>query len=146
MTLLNFIQEVAAAGFPWEAVDMLTGAASQKLIYLLKSVQKNPQTAQWMREMDDAHVSTWLHCLTASTDLEYAIGPSARDQLSGLIDLPPTFGGIGLQSLERSAERSYWTPLRGYPPPSSHSIGSPNFRYISPSRKLSRAWMIFKTS
>ena len=57
-----------------------------------------------MREMDDAHVSTWLHCLTSSTDLEHAIGPDARDQLSGLLDLPPAFGGICLQSLERSAD------------------------------------------
>ena len=54
--------------------------------------------------MDDAHVSTWLHCLTASTDLEKALGPLARDHLAGLIDLPPAFGGIGLQSLERSAD------------------------------------------
>ena len=43
--LLNFIQEVAAEGFPREAVAMLTGAASQKLVYLLKIVQKNPQAA-----------------------------------------------------------------------------------------------------
>ena len=83
---------------------MLTRAASHKLIYFLKSVQKNPMTAQWMREMDDAHVSTWLHCLTASNNLEYAIGPSARDQLAGLIDLPLAMGGIGMQSLERSAD------------------------------------------
>ncbi len=76
---LNFIQEVAAAGFPRGAVAMRTEAASQKLIYLLKSVQKNPQTVQWMKEMNDAHVSTWLHCLTASTYLEYAIGHAARD-------------------------------------------------------------------
>jgi len=55
--------------------------------------------------MDDAHVvSTWLHSLTASTDLESALGPHARDQLSGLLDLPPAFRGIGLQSLERSAD------------------------------------------
>jgi hypothetical protein len=54
--------------------------------------------------MDEAHVSTWLHCLTASTDLEYALGPSARDQLAGMVDLPPAFGGIGLRSLERSAD------------------------------------------
>ena len=47
--LPNFIQEVAPAGFSREAVAMLIGAASQKLIYLLKSVQKNPQTAQWMK-------------------------------------------------------------------------------------------------
>ena len=82
---------------------MITGDASQKLIYLMKTVQKNPQTALWMREMDDAHVSTWLHCLAASTDLENALGPLARDQITGLLDLPPAFGGIGLQSLERSA-------------------------------------------
>ena len=54
--------------------------------------------------MDDAQVSTWLHCLSASTDLEHAIGPRARDNLAGVIDLPPAFGGIGLQSLERSAD------------------------------------------
>ncbi len=82
--LLNFIQEVAAAGFPREVVAMITGEVSQKLIYLLKTVQKNPQTARWMREMDDADVSTWLYCLTASTELESALGPLARDQLTGL--------------------------------------------------------------
>ena len=54
---------------------MLTGVASQRLFYLLKSLQKNPHIALWMREIDDAHVSTWLHCLSASTDLEHAIGP-----------------------------------------------------------------------
>ncbi len=43
--LLNFTHEVAASGFPREGVAMLTGAASQKLIYLMKTVQKNPQTA-----------------------------------------------------------------------------------------------------
>ena len=45
MMLLLFIQEVVAAGLPREAMAMLTGAASQKLIYLLKTVQRNPQTA-----------------------------------------------------------------------------------------------------
>jgi hypothetical protein len=73
--LLITIQEVAAESFPREAVAMLSGAASQKLVYLLKSIQKNPQTVLWMREMDDAQVSTRLHCLTASSDLEHAIGP-----------------------------------------------------------------------
>ncbi len=33
---LNFIQEIAASGFPREVVAMLTGAASQRLVYLLK--------------------------------------------------------------------------------------------------------------
>ena len=36
--------------------------------------------------------------------MECAQGPIARDQLTGLLDLPPAFGGIGLQSLERSAD------------------------------------------
>ncbi len=40
--LVNFIQEVVAAGFPRDVVAMLTGAASQKLIYFLKNVQKTP--------------------------------------------------------------------------------------------------------
>jgi hypothetical protein len=70
---------VAAAGFPREAVAMLTGAASEKLVYLLKSVQKNPQTPLCMREMDDAQVSTWLYCLSASTNLEHVVDPQARD-------------------------------------------------------------------
>ena len=67
-------------------------------------MQKNPQIVQWMKEMDDANVSTWLHCLSALSDLEHAIGPPARDQLARLTDLPPAFGGIGPQFLERSAD------------------------------------------
>ena len=92
---------------------MLTGVASKKLVYLLKSIQKISQTVLWMREMDDAQVSTWLHCLTASTDLEHAIGSQARDQLAGLTDLPPTFGGIGLQYLERSADEKFLGSFAG---------------------------------
>jgi hypothetical protein len=111
--LLNFIHEVAAAGFPREVVAMLSGAASQKLVYLLKSIQKNPQAVLWMREIDDAQVSTWLHCLTASTDLEHAIGPQARDLLAGLTDLPPALGGIGLESLERSADEEFLGSFAG---------------------------------
>jgi hypothetical protein len=57
-----------------------------------------------MRKLDDAHVSTWLQCLTSSTELEKAICPLVRDQLAGLIDLPPALGGIELQSLERSTD------------------------------------------
>ena len=91
--ILFFIQDVAAAGFPREEVAMLTGAAGHRLTHLLKSIHKNPQTMQRIREMDAAHVSTWLYCLTASTDLEYALGPPALDQLSDLLDLPPAYGG-----------------------------------------------------
>jgi hypothetical protein len=59
--LLGFIQEVAAAGFPREVVSMLTGAACPRLTHLLKLVEKNPRTKSWMREMDIAHLATWLH-------------------------------------------------------------------------------------
>ncbi len=54
--------------------------------------------------MDIAHISIWLYCLIASIDLELAMGTDSLDQLTGLLDLPPSFGGIGLQSLERAAD------------------------------------------
>ena len=87
--LMTFIQEVAATGFRREAVAMLTGAASQRLTQPLKTMQKNPRTVQCMKKIDEAHVSTWIHYLSASAYLEHAIGPHARDQLARLIDLPP---------------------------------------------------------
>ena len=42
--------------------------------------------------------------MIASTDLEHALAPPALDQLSDLLDHPPAYGGIGLQSLERAAD------------------------------------------
>ena len=59
--------------------------------------------------MVEAHVSSWLHCLSALAYLEHAIGPHARDKLAGLIDPPPppSYGGIGVQSLERSADEEF---------------------------------------
>ncbi len=60
--LLTFIHEVAKAGFPRETVAVLTGAADPRLTHLLKSVERNSSTEGWMKEMDSAHVSTWLHC------------------------------------------------------------------------------------
>ncbi len=75
---------------------MLTGAFGHRLTHLLKSIQKDPETVKWMREMYAAHVSTWLHCLTASTDLENAMESLALEDLTDLLDLPPSNGGIGL--------------------------------------------------
>ena len=60
-----------------------------------------------MMEMDGAHLSTWLHCLTASEDLEHALGTEGRSQLSDLLILPPSYGGTGLQSLEDSADEEF---------------------------------------
>ena len=50
-------------------------------------------------EMDEAHLSAWLHYLTTLEDLEHALGPKGMSQLSDLVDLPPSYGGAGLQSL-----------------------------------------------
>jgi hypothetical protein len=54
--------------------------------------------------MDGAHLSIWLHCLTASEVLEHALGTEGRSQLSDLLDLPPSYGGTSLQSLEDFAD------------------------------------------
>jgi hypothetical protein len=56
-----------------------TRADGQRLTHILKSIQKNPKTMQWMREMDASHKSFWLHCIVASTDLELAMDPPSFD-------------------------------------------------------------------
>ena len=102
--LLSFIQEVAFAGFPMEAVAMLTEAAGPRLTHLLKSVEKNPRTEPWMQEIDSASVETWLHCLTSSYILETAIDPTSMDNLTNWLDILPSYGGAGLNSLSRSVD------------------------------------------
>ncbi len=44
---------------------------------------------------------TALRCRSTYNTLY--IGPAALDHLTSLLDLPPSYGGIGLQSLEHSA-------------------------------------------
>jgi hypothetical protein len=83
---------------------MLKGAAVPRLSHILRSVQKNQHSRDWMKEMDEAHLSTWLHFLTASEELERDLGPEGREQLLELLDLPPSYGGASLQSLEDSAD------------------------------------------
>jgi hypothetical protein len=60
-----------------------------------------------MRDMDGAHLSAWLHCLAASEVLEHALGKEDRSRLSDLLDLPPSYGGAGHQSLEDSADEEF---------------------------------------
>ena len=86
---------------------MLKGAAVPRLPHILRSMQKNQPSKGWMREMDSARLSAWLHCLTASEDLELALGPAGRSQLSDILDLPPSYGWAGLQSLEDSADEEF---------------------------------------
>ena len=88
LLLLRFIKDVANAGFPREAEQMLKGAAVSHLSHILKSVQKRSQAAGWMAYMDGAHLSAWLHCLTASDDLENDLSTENREGLSVLLDLP----------------------------------------------------------
>ena len=57
--------------------------------------------------MDDAHVSTWLHCLTSSPDLNDAQSSGEREQLAAWLDLPPSYGGCNLNSLYRSAYEEF---------------------------------------
>ncbi len=56
---MEFIKEVAEAGYPREATSMLTGAAVPRLTHILKPIQKNLDTMEWIiRDMDAAHLST----------------------------------------------------------------------------------------
>jgi hypothetical protein len=102
--LFDTIKDVAAAGFPREADQMLKGAAVPHLSYILKSVQKNHMSVGWMKDMDEAHLSVWLHCLSASEVLEHALGPEGKEQLTDILDLPASYGGAGLHSLELSCD------------------------------------------
>jgi len=78
LLLLRFIKDVAAAGFLREAEQRLKGAAAPRLSHILKSVQKNNHTAGWIAEIDGAHLSAWLHCLTSSEDLENELGAGEK--------------------------------------------------------------------
>ncbi len=91
-----FIKDVANAGFPREAEQMLKGAAVPRLSHILKSVQKSSQAAGWMADMDGAHLSAWLQCVTASDDLENDLSAESKESLSALLDMPASYGGAGL--------------------------------------------------
>ena len=80
--LLSFIHEIATAGHPREAIAMLTGASCPRLTHLINSTEKNKRTKAWMYDMDYVHVSTWLHCLCSSSNLDQTLGPDKKDILS----------------------------------------------------------------
>jgi hypothetical protein len=60
-----------------------------------------------MRDMNRAHLSAWLHCLTASEVLEHDLGTEGRSQLSDLLDLPSSYRRAGIQSLEDFADEEF---------------------------------------
>ena len=63
--------------------------------------------------MDGAHLSAWLHCLTASRDLENDLGMEKKAGLSYLLDLPESYGGAGLQSLALAANEEFMGSFAG---------------------------------
>ncbi len=85
---------------------MLTGEAIPRLTHILKSVPKDEASKGWMQAVDDAHLSTWLECAGAPT-LVADLTLQEHNRLSTSLDLPPQFGGIGMQSLIRAADEEY---------------------------------------
>ena len=73
---------------------MLKGTEVPRLSHILRSVQKSQHSRGWRQRMDGAHLSAWMHCLTASEVLEHALGPEGRSQLSDVLDLPPRMEGL----------------------------------------------------
>ena len=51
----------------------------------------------------DAHLSTWLHCLTSSPNLEHVRYPNKKEMLSDWLDLPYSYGVADMKSISRSA-------------------------------------------
>ncbi len=48
-----------------------------------------------------------MHYLKTSEDIEHALGPERREHLSELLDLPASYGGAELHSLEASADDEF---------------------------------------
>jgi hypothetical protein len=66
-----------------------------------------------MADMDGAHLSAWLQCLTASDDLENDMSAESMRSLSVLLDLPASYGGAGLQSLELATYEEFMGSFAG---------------------------------
>ena len=83
---------------------MLTGSAALRLVHVARSVPTTTATQAWFQEVDDAHTSSWLHCLSSSATLGEHLGLGGRLQLRDVLDLPHQMGGAGLPSLELCAD------------------------------------------
>ena len=101
--LLSFIEDVAKVGFPREAHKMLTSSAVPRLTHILKYVPKNDSSTEWMDTVGDDHLLTWLKCEDTETP-DSTLPTTERENLTTSLDLPPQFGGVGLQSLSRAAD------------------------------------------
>ncbi len=65
--------------------------------------------------MDEAHFSAWLHCLSASDELESDMDLERKKELTELLDLPASYGGTGLQSLTLAADEEFVGSFAGIP-------------------------------
>ena len=57
--------------------------------------------------MDSAHLETWLHCLSTSSVLKNSMDVTSTEILATWLDLPPSYGGMGLKSLARFADKEF---------------------------------------
>jgi hypothetical protein len=105
--LMSFIEDAATAGYSREATTMLSGSTAPRMTHILKSIPKTEDTSAWMIATDEAHISTWLRCLTNSIKLEEALSREERELLTETLDIPPQLGGAGLQSLALSADEEF---------------------------------------
>jgi hypothetical protein len=80
--------DVAKMGFSREAHKMITGSAVPNHTHMLDIVPKDTTSTTWMQSADDAHLSTWLHCVGAET-LDTALPATERAQLAASLNLPP---------------------------------------------------------
>jgi hypothetical protein len=78
---------------------MLKRATVPRLSHILRSVHTNQHSIGWMKKMDGAHFSAWLHCLTSFEEVEHALGAHVRDQLASQLDLLAAYIRAGLHSL-----------------------------------------------
>jgi hypothetical protein len=101
--LLSLIENVAKDGYSREAHKMMTGSTAPRLTHILKNIPKDESSTNWMKAVEDAHLTTWMKCVGAET-LDATLPPIERAHLAALIDLPLQFGGVGLQSIIRAAD------------------------------------------
>ena len=82
---------------------MLSAVVVPRLTHVLKSIPKDATSTARMKEVDDAHLTTWMTCV-GEESLVADLPPLERDHLIASLDLPPQFKGVGLQSLIRAAD------------------------------------------
>ena len=68
---------------------------------------KDEISKQWMEDVDMEHLSTWMGCAGTSTLESDMTAHERRRLLAASLDLPPQFGGLGLQSLIRVANEEW---------------------------------------